>query len=145
MIAEILVALLNSTDARAVAIRAKLATFAGLHAIFTSWPGEDAPYPCIRINERAAGSGFSGTRDSVGHELLADVVLYDNKNLSAAFLLQTGRAIHELIERNPLTQATAFGMQCITCLADPPRPAPDSDQFPGYLIQVRVRVLDVSA
>ena len=99
---------------------------------------KDARLPAI-IVARAGGADF-GTRGWEGSDTLIDVRLYGDRERNTADLRRTAEIMRKLLNRAKLTLTD--GQRAFRCIADPPVAAPDPDGFPGYLVAVRVLLLD---
>jgi len=120
-------------------VTGKLATYRSIPALFTLRViPKDSGYPACIIDKPVGASPF-GTRSSRGGEFLCSVRVYDNKKQSSVALAAAAQAVWESINRAALivTGYTEYG-----CWADPPVGVDDEEGFPGYLVQVRVQILE---
>lgn len=125
-------------------IRARLATYefttdVSTVAVFTTdvMP-EDAELPAVIIN-RSGGADF-GTRGHEGEDAFVSVRIYANRDRRTDTIRKTAELLKKLLNRAELT--VTDGYRAFRCIADPPISAADPDGFPGYLITVRVLLLD---
>lgn len=108
-------------------------------AIFTATdPPRDSGRPCIQIGQVAAAD--FGCRDSRGAEIWADVVVWDNRPLSAMALRDASVAVWESMNRACV--GSDYGHVGVLCVADAPIRTSDVDGFPGYNIRCRVVVIE---
>jgi len=125
------------------AVTASLATYdfggdAEEPAVFGFQPiPADAQLPAIAID--LAGGSSWGTRSYRGAELIVDVQVWGEKHSSRAALRDTAWAVWRCLDRTPLVLQ---GYEDVGVQASPPRPSPDPDGFPGYLVEVRARILE---
>ena len=107
-------------------------------AIFDRQPiPRDADLPAVAVDLAAGGNW--GTRGYRGAEMVVDVQIWGEKGTSRAGLRDTAWAIFRCLDRATLalTGYTEVGVQ-----ARPPRTSPDPDGFPGYLLEVSIRILE---
>jgi len=142
MIAEAIEAMIVAD----VGITAQLATydFGGLAvepAVFTIDPiPHDSALPAIVITEQGGARWGTidprrGTQFAVGH-----VRVFDNKGRSRVLVRGIAQALWELLD---LANLVVAGYNDVGTYADPPQDLPDSDGFPGSLVIVSVRLLEV--
>lgn len=104
-------------------------------AIFTSRQiPKGCGYPAI-IVEQVSSSTF-GCRGNKGGDVLVDVSIYDDRDQSDEKLRKIAQHIWDTLHRAALDLGSYSRWGCI---AEPPRRKYDPDDFPGYLVQVRVR------
>jgi hypothetical protein len=129
-----------------VPITSMLATYqftrpgAGTPAIFAmdDFP-EDAENPAILIEEMS--SDRFGCRDSRGGRTNLDVYVRCDKSRSSADLDTLARLVWEALNRCDIA-SLLVGYEDWGVVADPPVRSPDSEEFPGRLIQVRATYLE---
>lgn len=112
-------------------------------ALFTSkvMP-KDAKYPAVFITEPHKNGSF-GCRGQRGAELGVDIRVFGDHTTSDAELRAVGEEVWDLMDRADMsTELAANGMEDWGCVASTPQPVTDEDGFPGYLVQVTVRVLE---
>ena len=126
------------------AIAARLETYmftTGLEdpAVFTTqvFP-KNARFPAI-ILDRVGGSDF-GSRGKKGEDVGVDVRLYGDRDRDARVLRKTAELLHGTLNRS--TVALVNGFEAFRCMADPPQAVSDEDGFPGYLVRVRVLLIE---
>jgi hypothetical protein len=124
----------------ALANPADVALYKGVKAIFTADLPDDAALPAVVINE--IGGRDWGTRAKQGGECMVDVTVLDHKKESQAGIRALAWKVRKLINRSELPELAILGYGNFGCYADPPRKAPDEFGFPGFTIQVMVRVLE---
>ena len=109
-----------------------------LPAIFTMEnPPKNAVLPAVCIHGPIGGARW-GTREKKGAEVLVDVSLWGDKSRSTLALGSLAWRIWEALERAELQ---ILGYEEVGCMATPPRALRDPDGFPGYQVEVRVRIL----
>jgi hypothetical protein len=98
---------------------------------------EDGENPSILIDE--VTSDHWGCRDKRGGRSFVDVYVRANKSRSSADLDTLARLAWEALNR---CQLSLTGYEDWGVVADPPVKSPDSENFPGRLIQVRASYLE---
>lgn len=108
-------------------------------AIFTVDPiPHDASLPAVVITE--VGGGRWGTRTKKGADVNCDVRVWGDKDRSRAALRDLAWTIWGALERADLSIS---GYSEAGCRADAPQELTDPDGFPGFLIPVAVRILQI--
>ncbi|GMV82114.1 MAG: hypothetical protein AMXMBFR7_32980 [Planctomycetota bacterium] len=134
---------LTDADARAVAIRAKLATYADAKAIFTVALPDDAPFPALLIAE--VGGPAWGCRANTGGVMAVDIQVFNDKDSSRKATWELAHEVWRLIDRHPLTPYLSdVGFENWGVIADMPVNTQDGLGFPGYTIKTSVRVLSTA-
>jgi len=110
-------------------------------AIFTTERVPDtADYPVIIIDE-LPGANW-GTRGQTGGECFCRVRVYGNRNWNMARLRATAWKVKRSLDRHSLdAHLEEFGYVGALCIADPPGRLNDPDDYPGFVLNVRVKVL----
>jgi len=108
-------------------------------AVFTFDPvPNDASLPAIAISQ-VSGSRW-GTQGNKGGEADVDVMIWGDKKRSWKALRELSWAVWTALERAHLSLS---GYDEIGCMADLPAGLTDEDGFPGYMIRLTVRFLEV--
>ena len=110
-------------------------------AIFTTErPPDIVDYPIVIIDD-LPGANW-GTRGSTGGEAFCRVFVYGNRNWNLANLRNTAWIVKRSLDRAALdTHLSSYGYAGALCIADPPGRLDDPDGFPGFVVNVRVKVL----
>lgn len=142
MIADVLYDILSND----VTVTADLSTYefttgSPEPAIFTTERvPDDADYPVVIIDD-LPGADW-GTRGQTGGETFSRVRVYGNRNWSLPRLRATAWNIRRALNRHPLDPHLAsFGYAGAFCIADPPGTLNDPDDYPGFVVNVRTKVL----
>jgi hypothetical protein len=109
-------------------------------AIFTTdpIPEGDASLPAIVITE--VGGGWFGDFGARGMEALAEVRIYGPKERTRQVIRDLARDVWEALHERKLNVA---GMAENGVWCDAPAEITDPDGFPGFLVRVRVLLLEV--
>jgi len=101
---------------------------------------DNADYPVIIIDD-LPGVDW-GTRGQTGGEAFCRVRVYGNRNWNLARLRATAWKIKRSLNRHSLdAHLASFGYVGALCIADPPGKLNDPDDYPGFILNVRVKVL----
>ena len=123
-------------------ITKRLATYQKAPAIFTGGLPDDAKYPAILLVE--AGGKPWGCRDRRGTETVIEVRVCDNKEFTRKAISDLARLVWQQLDRLDVTPwIVADGFECWDCQADEPGYVDDGLSFPGYLIRVQLRALEI--
>ena len=141
MIADALRDLINASTVAASLARYPFSTGLPEAAIFTMERiPDDASYPAVRIDE--VGGGDWGTRCKEGAECFPRVFIYTDKDWKLADVRALAWSLKEIINRAAMdVHLASYGYACGLCIADPPAGTTDDQGFPGYVIDVRMLVL----
>lgn len=147
MIAEIIYKVLFNTSAVTdlTAVYTLVAGGETMPAIFTlAELPDNTKYPAIRVFE-VGGIDF-GCRANRGMDAQVDVRVLGDKDTSLATLRDLAMEAWKAVNRaNVRSYLEDEGYESWGCRADPPQYAPDEDGFPGFLIPVRLRFLEVDS
>lgn len=100
---------------------------------------ENAENPSILLEEM--GTDHWGCRDRRGGKSNIDVYVRVNKGRSVADLDALALAVWEALNRCDIS-SSLVNYEDWGVVADPPAKSPDSEEFPGRLIQVRASYLE---
>jgi hypothetical protein len=97
----------------------------------------DSERPAIRIIEFSSIPW--GVRDSRGAEIMVDVDVWGNKNTSQKALRDLAYDVWRLLDRS---EPNTTGYTVVVMMCDSPVEITDEDEFPGYVIRCRVKVIE---
>ncbi len=127
----------------ASALNTEFAVYEDGRAIFSQWikPSE-AQLPAMIVTDSGGSTaGFGGTRATKGVEAQARIRIFGNRTTDSD-LDDLARKVFWLVSRSDLTLSGGDGSFGV--FADAPQRIDDEDDFPGYLIQVRAFVMEVT-
>ena len=146
MIAEVIWRALDSSDPKAVAIRAKVATYTqgsgNKKCIFSATVPEKVDTPYIAITQIGGPPDF-GCRENRGGDVFVDVAVFEEKSFTSKRSREIARMVWDFLNRNPLASyLEAVGLESWGVTAEFPVPLVDTHGFPGYVVKVRARILE---
>jgi len=104
---------------------------------------EPCEYPAVIIDD--AGGTPWGDRCKRGGATFCRVRIYGDKDRALDIVRDAAWAINRALDRADLNSYLEgnFGYHAMLCQADPPAYLPDPDGFPGYVVGVRVVVMEL--
>lgn len=120
----------------------RLAAFKQTPAIYTGALPPEAKYPAALIIE--AGGDPWGCRARRGTESVLEVRVFDNKEFTRKDVSDLARLVWQYLDRAELSPwIEKDGYEQWDCQAREPGYVEDGIGFPGYLIRVQIRALEI--